>query len=496
MKTRFHTHPSRINHILSRLCPGYCFASVLLLASAMAADAYAAESIDSVCNSGQAAAAEYVDSVYPSMNLNNPGALMITPPEDDPWWQRFGDSALTTLIQTAMHNNYDLKSVLASIEASRQSLRQIYSGYYPTIGLNAGYNIGRESGKDAKPYSSTPTESYFSLGASLSWEIDVFGRIHAKAKSGKATLRATRLEYDALMLSLAAEVAAEYSELVMDQAQLRVAQEQLASQEEVLNIVRARYKAGLVSKLDVAQAENMVSTTRLMLPKLQAGIAVAKNSLMSLCVIDKSALDAITANSTVTPVAPPTLTGVTVEMVRRRPDIAEVESRIDALAANIGVAKKDYLPYLSLSASVGTSAHEIGKLFSSNSMTYSIAPQLTWTLFDGFSRSAGVAEAKAEMESEIDSYKNSVQGAVQEVDNALANYNAAAAELAIYKDVVATSEEMVSLAIDRYKLGLTDFSDVASAQQTYLDNLTSLETSRANSFNSVVTLYKALGGGW
>lgn len=414
----------------------------------------------------------------------------------DTWWQTFGDATLSRLVTLALNNNYSSKAMLKRIEASREILRQTQAGYYPTVGLSAGYDIGRQSGRESDPMTSVPTISFFQLGASVSWEIDVFGRIREKAKGDKATIEATRYEYAGMQLSLAAQVATEYFALRMYERQLQTASGHLEMQEEVLRIVEARYKAGIVSKLDVAQARSMVSSTRLIIPTLESEIVTARNALAVLCAAKSKDISAMTSGDSNPVIVAPASIGVPADLIRRRPDIAEAEMRIEALAAQLGVARKEYLPSLSLNASIGTSSHGVDGLFGKNSMSYEVAPTLSWTLFDGFSRKAAVAEAKAQMEAGIDDYNNALATAVQEVENALSGYEAARKRLDLYDEMLATSKELVSLSLERYRQGLADFSDVADAQITYLSNQTSCESSQAACLESLVTLYKALGGGF
>lgn len=412
------------------------------------------------------------------------------------WWGTFDDPVLTRLETLVQKNNYNLRAMLKRIEASRQMLRQTRAGYYPTVGLMAGYDIDRDSGREASQATDAFTNTFFQLGATVSWEIDIFGRIYEKSKADRASLEATRLEYDGMLLSLEAEVATQYAALLMYKQQLEVAQTHLKTQEDILAVAEARYKAGLVSKLDVAQARSMVSSTRLLMPQYRSNMMSAVNALATLCGISTADVRNMVENSTTPHLSVPLQVGVPADLIRRRPDVAEAEKQIEVLAARLGVAKKDYLPSLTLNATLGTSSHNAKYLFGKNSFNYEINPTLTWTLFDGFAREAGVAEAKAQMEAEIETYNYTLMTALQEVEDAMQNYVSAGRELTLYADVLESSEEVVNLSLERYRHGLTDFTDVANAQITYLQNHTQYASSRANLFNCIVRLYKALGGGF
>lgn len=415
---------------------------------------------------------------------------------DTDWWSTFNDPVLTRLEALAQKNNYSLRAMLKRLEASRQMLRQTRAGYYPTVSLMAGYDINRDSGRESKPYSDAFTDTYFQLGATVSWEIDIFGRIYEKSKTDRANINATRLEYEGMQLTLEAEVACQYASLLMYKQQLEVAMSHLETQENILAIAEARYKAGLVSKLDVAQASSMVSTTRLLMPKYRSSMMSAVNSLATLCGVKSSDIRNMVENAAMPHLTVPLQVGVPADLIRRRPDVAEAEMQIEAMAAKLGVAKKDYLPSLTLNATLGTSSREAKYLFGKNSFNYEINPTLTWTLFDGFAREAGIAEANAEMEAEIETYNMTLTTAVQEVEDAMQNYVAAGRELTLYGDVLEASQQVVDLSLERYRHGLTDFTDVANAQISYLQNHTNYQSSRANLFSCIVRLYKALGGGF
>ena len=423
-------------------------------------------------------------------------------PDTDPidglteWWRSFADENLNTIEEMAVRNNYNAKAALKRIEASRQMLKSAYSAYYPTIQLQAGYDIERDSGRETSPMGQTSTLSYFQMGANMSWEIDVFGRVTQKVKSSKINVNLSKLEYDAFMLSLTSEVAQYYGALCMYHQQLKVAEDNLTSQKEMLKLVQDRYEAGLVSKLDIAQAENTVNNTSLKIPTLKAQRSAMKNALATLCGVSPEEIVSLLQECSQPALKIPASVGKPADLLRRRPDIAEAEQQIALTASELGIAKKDYLPSLSINASIGTSSHNINKLFGDHSLSYQVAPTLTWTLFEGFARKANVAEKRAQMEAQIDDYNNSVMTALQEVNNSIINYNCSREELALYDTVLATSRDMVMLSVDRYKLGIVDFSDVASAQVTYLNYQMSLLTSRNNCFNNLVALYKALGGGW
>ena len=164
-------------------------------------------------------------------------------------------------------------------------------------------------------------------------------------------------------------------------------------------------------------------------------------------------------------------------------------------AAQIGVARKDFLPALALTGSIGTSAHDASNLFGKNSMEYSVGATLSWTVFDGFARGNNVAEAKLQLEAATDDYNLTVMTAVEEVENAITLYNAAVDQVTALRNAVDESENTYRLSVQLYKDGLSDFLNVTNAQAAYLENQLSLASATGSVYSAQITLYKALGGG-
>ena len=336
---------------------------------------------------------------------------------------------------------------------------------------------------------------YFSLGLNFSWEIDVFGRVREQSKEGKANYNASRAEYSAAMISLCSNIATAYFNYRLAQGRIDVAQRQITSQERISKITEARYETGLASKLDVAQSLTVLYSTQATLPSLINMRVAALNSIALLtgCYPDSIVKELDDSADLPNPFRLVKI-GVPADLLRRRPDILQSEYELAAYAAQAGIAKKDFLPTLSLNGSVGTAAHNIGDLFSKNSFTYSIAPQLSWTIFEGLARNHRVAAAKEQMLAGIDNYNLTVMNAVIETENALSSYDASLRQISLYKKVLAESQEAFTLAIDRYKRGLSSFTDVMNAQISMLDYENTLLETRAAALTSLVKVYAAVAG--
>lgn len=421
-----------------------------------------------------------------------------TLPCDDAWWNTFNDPVLTELIRMAIANNFNVASALKRIEMASKEIGIARSGYYPTISLSGGWTKEQQSGKLYDYDSERIKSSYWSLGASMSWEIDVFGRVYSNVKEKKAAYNVARADYDAVMVSLCASVATAYMQLRTYEEELRVAKQHIESQKEVCKITMARFNADLGSMLDVTQANVVLYETEATLPTLEADVRTMKNSLALLVGEYPGALDELLdTNNTALPVYKQTVDlGIPAELLRRRPDIVEAEMELAEYAAAIGVAKKDFLPVLSITGDIGTSAHSGKGLFTKNSLDYSIAPQLSWTLFEGLSRNYALSEAKLQMESAIDQYNLTVMTAVEEVDNALINYASLLNAIELQTRVVAESKKSLDLSFELYRSGLTIFTNVADSQISWLTNQNTLVEMQGEALAALVTIYKSLGGGW
>ncbi len=418
-------------------------------------------------------------------------------PTDDDWWKTFGDATLDSLIDMAEKENFNLAAALSRIEMAKKTLDVAKSTYFPTVNLSAGWTKGQSSGASGPVVTKSSPYDYFSLGASMQWEIDIFGRITQNVKANKAAYNATKAEYDGVMVSLAANVAKAYINLRTYQNELQVANSHLQEQEKVLKIVEARFKAGIASMLEVSQSRTVVASTRASIPPLKAMIESTINSIALLtATYPENIYDWLATPAQMPKVVYGANLGVPADLLRRRPDIVQAEYQLAEYAAQVGVAKKDFLPTLSLTGSLGTQAHNVKNLFGDHSMYWEVNPTLSWTLFDGLARNYKTAEAKAALEAAVDSYNYTVMNAVVEVSNATTTYKSTVETIKLTDEVIEQSKQSLDLSVDLYKKGLTPFNNVVDAQISYLTNQDSKITAQGKALTAVVNLYEALGGGW
>jgi NodT family efflux transporter outer membrane factor (OMF) lipoprotein len=407
------------------------------------------------------------------------------------WWHRFDDGVLDTLLEIGVANNSSVKIAARRIGIARASLGKARAAYYPQVDVNGGWTKSKSLGTIHSDH------SYWSGGATMSWELDVFGKITEQVRQNKAEVKVSAAEYDAAMISLQAEIATSYFQLRVWQAELRVAMQHAERQLAVVNIAVARYEAKLASMLDVAQAKTVYYSTVASIPTLQTSVATSINSLATLIGCYPERIESMLMQEAELPDYKQLVTaGIPMDLLRRRPDVVEAERNIEALTAALGVARKDWLPTLTLNGSFNIQTDGKGQILRRTGLEYELAPQLTWTMFDGMSRKYNIASVRYQLENAIDTYNLNVMTAIEEVDNALITYKNDLDYIETLNDVVSFSQRAEQLSLDQYKQGLTSFTSVADAQMTYLENVNTLITAKGQALTTLVTLCKALGGGW
>lgn len=416
---------------------------------------------------------------------------------DRNWWRMFDDALLDSLVALGVERNYDLRTATHRMQVAGNTLKAARGRWLPSVGLDAGWQRSRSSGRTTPQPTDAMYSSFWSGSLSMSWEVDLFGKIASQVKQSGAQYRASRDDRAGAMLSLEAQIADTYFHLRALQAQMAVSQSHSASQMAVVKITEARFESGLASKLDVAQARRVYYSTISAIPMLESQIRATINAIAVLVgEYPDTMMPVLEAPREMPAYIQLVGTGVPMSLLERRPDICAAREQIAASAASVGLARKDFLPSLRLDGSIGTEAHRAGDLFGSQSFTWSIAPTLSWTIFDGLSRKYNLASAKEQLQGDIDNYNLTVLTAVEETDNAMNRYTATLKYISSLEEVVRQSRESLRLSLDLYKLELSAFTNVVDAQLTYLESENSVIEAKYNALSAMISLYKALGGGW
>ena len=437
----------------------------------------------------------YLDTPLPQAWEEGGEVFRQTLPVDDQWWKSFGDTTLDSLISIAVDRNYSVLTAIDRMNMAKAGLRMERSGFFPTVGINAGWTRQQTSGNTSELPQST--QHYYDVSANMSWELDIFGSIRQRVKAQKETFAASKEEYTAVMVSLSAQVASSYIQLRELQQELKVVERNCASQAAVLKITEVRYNTGLVSKLDVAQAKSVYFSTKASIPQLESGINQYITSLAVLLGTYPQEIRPVLERVGELPdYMEPISIGIPADLLMRRPDIRSAEHQINAQAASLGAAKSDWLPQVFIKGSVGYASKDFKDLTKHKSFTYEIAPALSWTIFSGGKLVNATKSARAQLDEAIDQFNQTVLTAVQETDNAMTAYRSSIKQIVALREVRNQGQETLTLSLDLYKQGLTPFQNVLDAQRSLLSYENQLVQARGNSLLQLIALYQALGGGW
>ncbi len=416
-------------------------------------------------------------------------------PVDDQWWKAFQDPVLDSLISVAVKQNYSILTAIDRINMAKANLRMERGNFFPTIGLNAGWTRQQSSGNTSELPQST--QHYYDASLNMSWELALFGSIRNRVKAQKENFAASKEEYTGTMVSLCAQVASAYINLRELQQELAVIQKNCASQEAVLKITEVRYNTGLVSKLDVAQAKSVFFSTKASIPQIESGINQYITTLAILLGTYPQEIRPTLESPGILPdYMEPIGVGLPADLLLRRPDIRSAERSVNAQAALVGASKSDWLPQIFLKGSLGYTAKDLKDLTHHKSMTYEIAPALSWTLFKGTQLVNATKLAKAQLDEAINQFNQTVLTAVQETDNAMNAYRNSIKQIVALREVRNQGQETLTLSLELYKQGLTPFQNVLDAQRSLLSYENQLVQARGYSLLQLIAMYQALGGGW
>lgn len=419
------------------------------------------------------------------------------------WWKLFGDATLSRLVERATRGNLDLRAAISRIDEARAMLGVTRGARLPRIDVDAAYSRSRQSseaslgGKTLGDIVSVSDVDTYSTGIGAGWELDVFGRVRRAVESAHANWQASVEDYGAVLVALRAEVALVYIEIRALQSRIKIAEENVASQRESRELVRARRRAGTAPGLDLAQADANVASTEATLPQLRAQLRLATNRLSVLLGGHPGTLREELATPLPIP-APPesTLVSIPADLLRQRPDIRRAERLLAAQTARVGVATADLYPRLSLSGFFGFSAQSPGDVFQASSRTFGLGPSLVWNVFAGGSVRGAIDVEDARVQQALIAYEHAVLRALEDVEGTLTSYRHERTRNTALRAAVDAYRQAVGFAEDLYKGGKADFQNVLDAQRSLLAFADQLAASDAALVEHLVALYRAMGGGW
>lgn len=411
------------------------------------------------------------------------------------WWQVFQDPVLNELVQKAASNNHDIKEALSRVREARFYRLKSRSAFYPNVNATASADKSR-SGDSDDLRDSGSTELY-SAGFDAGWELDLFGGVRRDAEAYQADLEAEKEDLNDVMVTLLAEVATNYIDLRTYQARLAVAQSNVAAQKETWQLLDSLARSGSGDELAVAQARYNLESSRAGIPDLEVGLEEAMNRLAVLTGQPAGSLhQKLSAKQPVPQVSSEIAVGVPADVIRQRPDIRRAERELAAQTARIGVATADLYPKLTLSGTIGLEALKLSDLFSLSNRMWSYGPGFSWQLFDAGAIRNNIKVQEELAQQALIRYESAVLTALEEVENALIAYAKQQQKLSRLEAAVDAARKAAQMAEYQYTTGMIGFSDVLDAQRSQLSFEDQLVESKGAALSGLVTLYKALGGGW
>jgi len=416
---------------------------------------------------------------------------------DKDWWKTFGDSKLNALMADLNRGSFDLRAAESRRNQAYSALGVDRALLYPQVfsGASASRNRGTESDRGGPGGGGLQT--YFSdyrASMSLSYEVDLWGRVRRLVEAGLANAEAAEVSADQVKLSLQSQLASNYFALRFLDSEADVLGEALQTRQESLDLASDLFKAGKSSKLDVARAEAQLANAKAQLVSLQGPRAAFENSIALL--VSKNASSFTIQQKGISRNAPGVNAGTPAELLGRRPDVFVAERELAASSAEIGVAKAAFFPKISLIGSGGYSSIKSSDFLKYSSSQFSIGPEVELPLFQGLRRDADLELARGRHEEALAIYQQTVLTAFADVENALASRRAAINEIAAQQDSVAASQKALDLSNARYREGVASYLEVIDSQREILSAQRSEIQARGRSFAATVQLIQALGGGF
>ncbi|HEY2684537.1 MAG TPA: efflux transporter outer membrane subunit [Steroidobacteraceae bacterium] len=413
----------------------------------------------------------------------------------DSWWQLYETPEIDALEKQLIDGNPNLAAALANYAQARALSAQARAGLFPQLGLNAGVSRARESAH--APLIGPTTPRYYddnTLSGTVSYELDLWGRIRNQVKAGEANAQAAALDLENARLSLLAQMVDDYVQLRSLDRESAILDDTVKAYDRAVTLTEQRHGAGIAAGLDVAQAQTQLDAARAQAAQVLAQRALMEHAIAALLGVSASTFSISPAIVAIKQPGIPT--GVPTTLLERRPDIAGAQRRMIAANANIGVARAAYFPSLTLAGQGGVQSTAFSNWLTAPSTFWAIGPNAVLTLFDGGLHRAQVAQARAEFDASSADYRAVVVAAFQQVEDSLASlhhyYDAAQQERA----AVDAAQRTLDLSMALYKQGAADYLTVVTSQtallQAQLQGLT-LDTLQ---LKASVDLIRALGGGW
>ena len=444
----------------------------------------------------------WIDSSHPSIKVKESSLRTISEKEDwirIAWWNVFDDPTLTELVRRAAGTNLPLQIAAERVIEARAQLGVARGTLWPQQQeMKGAYSRNKFSGK-AYPWGRFPLRREFddwSVGFQAAWELDFWGRYRRMIEAAQANLEAQVASYDEMLVILQAEVATNYLQLRSFDERLALARQNLDLQQKTLDIVRARFEAGLVSGLDLHQAEAIVAQTEAMIPLLELGRRRAENRLCTLLGIPPQDLDPVLGTGKIPQPPAEVVVGLPAELLRQRPDVRRAERLVAAQSARIGIAESDLYPQFAIVGTLSWQAEKFSDIFNGDALAGRVGPGFSWKILNYGRIWNNIWAEDSRLRQAILAYQETVLRAAEEAEAMIAAYLREQERVQAVDKAVQATDRAVQLATALYQQGVIDYQRLIDSQRVLLQQQDALAESKANVALHLIGLYKALGGGW
>lgn len=443
------------------------------------------------------------EPVMPQWSETEHARLSAQPVEHPQWWTVFNDPVLNQLIDVAQTQNLTLRSAGIRVLQAQARLGIVTGSQYPQVQQLSGSANQVGSSKNGSDTLLLDNDfGLYNLGFGIAWEVDFWGRFNRMIESSNAQLEAQVANYDAVMVELTAEVARSYILMRTLETRIELTEKNVLIQERALQIADVKFRNGKVTELDVQQARTILNKTRSLMPVLQTYHRDASNTLGVLLGMLPQELAGLLVDSAPVPSPPPQIAvGMPQDLIRRRPDIRRAEWMMAAQSAQIGVAITELYPHFSLGGSIGVSTTNIGDkgfgdLFDGDSVNGVLSGGFTWNVFNYGRLENNIRLQDARFQGLLVNYQKTVLTAQAEVDTAIVTYLRSHTQARYLAESARAAERSVELSLVQYREGSTDFDQVLTTLTQQAEEQDALTETNGTVAINLVSMYKALGGGW
>ena len=408
------------------------------------------------------------------------------------WWNLFEDQALQQLINTALEENKDLGVALSRIESARQAVTAVRANQFPFISISGFAGRGRES---RELFPGAQSDDLYSVVGDLSFQVDLWGELRRATEAAQAELLGTEAAYRNVTITLVSDVAGLYLLLRDLDERLQIARRTLETRLGSLKIIQARFDDGCVPELDVHQAHIVVAVAESAIATFERQIVQTENALRIL--LGRNPGSVSRGQSLEQQRFPPDVpAGLPSELLQRRPDVVQAEAQLEAATARIGVAEALRYPSIFLTGRLGVESTDLSDLNSDDAETWNIGANIFAPIFNSGQLKAQAEAARARAEEALLRYESTLQQAFREVEDALVAVRTYKDEYEAQSRRVVAARNAARLSRARYDGGVVDYLEVLDTERTKFDAELAQSQTLQLYFNSIVQLYKALGGGW